>query len=178
MSEIIRPRTIRKQNYYHCIENQENREYLERPLRRQEALFFLYDSLMDPSILARVLKRSELPKLYPATIYNYKTMLSWHYPALAPGSSEDVVRGFVCKINSEEEVNRLEAYETGLYYRSRFTARLDDGTQVRGGIFKWGGGQLCLREGRFNLQEFLQQQNHEKPNCVVRKKRQWAPHRV
>jgi hypothetical protein len=47
-------------------------------------------------------------------------MLWGEYPALVDASSQDLVRGVVCKIKSEEEVNRLEAYETHMYYRSGF----------------------------------------------------------
>lgn len=90
-------------------------------------------------------------------------MLWGEYPALvhAHASSQDMVRGVVCKIKSEEEVNRLEAYETHMYYRSGFTAWLDDGSKIWGEMFIWGGDPSHLREGTFSLQDWLRKRKQK-----------------
>ncbi|KAF7117748.1 hypothetical protein CNMCM5793_006928 [Aspergillus hiratsukae] len=153
--------SIMAQKFYDYIENPDDFEYLEKPLRFEETWFFFYGTLMDPKTLARVLSSKNLTELRPATIHGYKTMLWGKYPALVDASSQDMVRGVVCKIKSEEEVNRLEAYETHMYYRSGFIARLDDDSEIWGEMFIWGGDPSHLREGSFNLQDWLRKQEQE-----------------
>lgn len=83
------------------------------------------------------------------------------YPALVGGRPLHPVDGVAYQLQSEEHLERLIAYETNKYYlRICQIDRLDgaDGVEtVVGFTFQWDGEPEELREGKFNLEELLQE---------------------
>lgn len=127
--------------------------------------FFFYGTLMDPSTLADVLNRNKNPPgridLRPAKIIGYTTKLCGVYPALIDGAPGDIVHGVACEIRSPTGVERLSAYETGMYRieacRIYFedVAGDGDGSTVMGKTFAWNADKGLLREGRFDLKDWV-----------------------
>jgi len=122
----------------------------------RKELYFFYGTLMDSSMIAKVLDLKERPVLRPAKITGYKCMLWGPYPALidAPGK---VVRGVVYEVQSPKEKRRLQEYETDHYREARCLIQLEDGTEKIGRTFKWNEDFSLLREGSFDLKDWLQE---------------------
>jgi gamma-glutamyl AIG2-like cyclotransferase len=111
---------------------------------------------MDPSTLTEVLDLKEPPVLRPAKIIGYKCMLWGPYPALidAPG---EIVHGVVYEVQSPKEKPCLQEYETDHYREARCLIQLEDGTKKVGRTFKWDEDFSLLREGSFDLKDWLQE---------------------
>ncbi|RHZ43751.1 gamma-glutamylcyclotransferase family protein [Aspergillus thermomutatus] len=116
----------------------------DRPFK--EKWFFFYGTLMNPEALARVLNRSEKPELPHAIVFGQKILYLGEYPAAVQGEADHPIDGVVCMIESQEELNRLEAYETKMYRVDGCTAWLDDDTEIWGFLFVWDGDMSLLRE--------------------------------
>lgn len=121
----------------------------------EEVYYFFYGTLMDPPTLGRVLNRSDTPNVHKATIEAYKIKLWGEYPALVIGFPEQTIHGIACKIRSQEEADRLAAYETAMYGASGCGIRLEDGSIVSGWTFVWNADESLLEEGTFDLQDWL-----------------------
>ena len=116
----------------------------DRPFKPKWFLF--YGTLTNPETLARVLKRSEIPELPHAVAYGHAILYWGDYPAAVQENADDPIEGVVCKIESQEELDRLEAYETKMYRVDGCTAWLDDGTEILGFLFVWDSDMLLLRK--------------------------------
>ncbi|KFY10393.1 hypothetical protein V491_07669 [Pseudogymnoascus sp. VKM F-3775] len=115
---------------------------------------FFYGTLMDPQTLAKVLKLDNLPSLIPARVSGYHCKLWGEYPALVGGEPDEPVYGMAYEIQSPEENELLQAYETDCYVRTGCIIEFEDGTEVTGNTFKWCGDKTELREGEFNLKDW------------------------
>ncbi|KAF4435544.1 poly polymerase [Fusarium acutatum] len=77
--------------------------------------YFVYGTLMDPKMLADVLRLKEQPKLRPAKIVGYSKKLWGQYPALQDGPQDAQVSGAVYHVQSVAHAKRLAEYETNSY---------------------------------------------------------------
>jgi hypothetical protein len=83
-------------------------------------------------------------------------MLWGPYPALidVPGK---VVRGVVYEVQFSKEKRCLQEYETDHYREASCLIQLEDGTEKIGRTFKWNEDFSLLREGSFELKDWLQE---------------------
>ena len=71
------------------------------------------------------------------------------YPAAV--QENDPIEGVVCRIESQEEIDRLEAYHTKMYRVDGCPAWLDDGTEIWGFLFVWDSDIVFEKESRRGL---------------------------
>lgn len=121
----------------------------------QEEYFFFYGTLMDHSVLARVLGHSNRLDLRPARITGWRCMMWDDYPALVRSFSDDIVTGMASRVCSLRERERLVQYETAAYRVQECTMYFEDGTCTSGKTFVWDGEVEVLREGVFDLRNWL-----------------------
>lgn len=122
------------------------------PFRKE--FHFFYGTLMDAQTLAKVLKLDNLPHLVPAKISGYHCKLWGQYPALVGGEPDEPVHGMAYEVQSLEENELLQAYETDRYLKVRCFVEFEDGTEVIGNTFKWRGDKAELKEGKFDLKDW------------------------
>ena len=127
---------------------------------------FFYGTLMDAQTLAKALKLNSLPVLVPAKISGYHCMLWGEYPALVGGEPDEPVYGMAYKVQSPEENELLEAYETDHYLRIGCIVEFEDGTEAIGNTFKWRGDKTELKEGEFNLKDWKMDQLEREMDSV------------
>ncbi|KAK7736480.1 hypothetical protein SLS63_003458 [Diaporthe eres] len=123
------------------------------------ALYFFYGSLMDPSVLRRVLNLAERPRLRPASIVGYHVKMWGPYPALTltDEAAGPVVRGMAYEIKGSKKKDRLAAYETGNYREHKCLVSVDGSEEkVFGNTFVWAGDDALLKEGSFDLRDWQQ----------------------
>jgi gamma-glutamylcyclotransferase (GGCT)/AIG2-like uncharacterized protein YtfP len=129
--------------------------YVSRPSKGfRKQLYFVYGSLMDPKTLAKVLCRAETPHMQPAKVIGYTIKMWGQFPALLhmPNST---VHGMAFEVNNQDEVGRLEAYETDRYRNASCIIYLKGHEgEMRGRTFIWKGAQDELREGQFDLKDW------------------------
>lgn len=118
--------------------------------------YFFYGSLMDPSTLARILQLPSPPNLRPAQIVNFVTKLWGPYPAVVDGPTGSTVQGMAYEVQSSEEAERLQFYETEVYEPRACLIRLldQDGRKVAGKVFVWCANKGLLSEGKFDLKDW------------------------
>ena len=122
--------------------------------------YFFYGTLRDPATLAEVIigSQGELPKLHPARIDGYETMLWGSRAALVKGVSDVSVRGSAFKIETTTQARRLQGYATDAFKVESCKLRLEDGegqdSVVDGQTLVWDGPQDELKQGQFDLREF------------------------
>lgn len=109
---------------------------------------------MDAQTLAKVLKLDKLPLLVPAKISGYHCKLWGKYPALVGDEPGEPVYGMAYEVQSPEEDELLQAYETDRYLKIGCIVEFEDGTEVIGNTFKWRGDKTELKEGDFNLKDW------------------------
>lgn len=124
---------------------------LEEDCPFEQRLFFFYGTLTDPELLTQVLNRSEKPELAHAVIRDHGMSYWGDYPAAVQRNADHPIDGVICKIESDEELELLEAYETDMYRVDTCTAWLDDGTEICGSLFVWDGDESLLRESRKDI---------------------------
>ena len=120
---------------------------------RKEPCFF-YGTLMDPSVLAKVLKLRDPPTLVPANIVGYKCKRWGQYPALGDDLNGSVVEGKAYLVQTLTQRKRLEAYETDHYKIAPCLIKMQDGEEVVGNTFVWAGDEAELKEGDFDLKDW------------------------
>ena len=120
----------------------------------QKEFYFFYGTLMDMDQLAKVLQLPHRPRSYPAKIVGYSCKLWGPYPALVDNPTGAVVYGVAYEVQSSEEAERLQAYETDSYMPNGCLIKFKDGSQVLGTVFKWNGDESSLREGTFDLKDW------------------------
>ena len=109
---------------------------------------------MDPSTLSKVLHLEQQPALQMATITGYHYKLWGSYPALLDGPYGAKVQGVVFEVQSAEQVELLQGYETQRYRIAACHIQLADGSKVSGKTFKWCASDEELQEGVFDLEDF------------------------
>ncbi|CAI7671489.1 unnamed protein product [Penicillium bialowiezense] len=121
---------------------------------------FFYGTLMDPDILSKALGSSKpLPTMRPARIIGYEIKLWGTYPALIVNPLHPV-DGMVCGLLTPTQLDRLAAYETDKYYLRACLINVlnNDGSTektIEGVTFVWNGREDELREGTFDLKQWL-----------------------
>lgn len=120
----------------------------------RKEFYFFYGSLMDLSTLAKVLQLLFRPNLYPSQIVGYSCKLWGPYPALVDGPPGAIVYGMAYEVQSSEEADRLQAYETDHYIPRACTIKLQNGMKVGGKVFMWNVDKSLLKEGVFDLKDW------------------------
>lgn len=69
-------------------------------------------------------------------------------------STGAIVQGVAYEVQSSEEAERLQAYETDNYVARGCSIRFEDGRQVLEKVFKWNGEESLLKEGTFALKDW------------------------
>ncbi len=108
------------------------------PPKAYPSNYFFYGSLMDPTRISGVLQLDTNPAFVPATVMGYRLMLWGPYPALIPLIGE-TVSGLMYEIQTEEDAQRLQRYETNNYAPQDCSIKLEDGTVKDGQTFIWVG---------------------------------------
>jgi len=114
--------------------------------------FFFYSTLINLSILSKVLGISYLPRIQAANIYGYRLKLWGCYSALVNGS--EVVHGVAYEVQSAIEKEKLEAYERNQYYVAGCLIKLQDGATVFGSTFRWSGDPGELKERVWDMKDW------------------------
>lgn len=109
---------------------------------------------MDSQMLEKVLHLESRPELWPAKIIGYKCMLWGRYPALLDGDPGEAVCGMAYEVQSLEEKQRLEAYETDHYKNVACLIKLQNRNEVMGRTCVWNGETADIREGKFDLRDW------------------------
>jgi len=128
---------------------------------------FFYGSLMDPEVIQAILGLPEVPTTQPATISGFQIKMWGIYPTMIPSSSGKVV-GVVWEVTSEDQFERLAAYETAAYRWVKCEAILENGAVLKGcRTFCWAGEQDSkeLEDGAFDLERY---QKYFKPSVTGR----------
>lgn len=68
------------------------------------------------------------------------------------------MHGVACEIQKITERDRLIKYETTAYRIEDCWIKLERGSSVRGKIFVWDGDLKSLREGSFDLKDWILKQ--------------------
>lgn len=121
----------------------------------QEEYYFFYGTLTDHALLSRVLQNPNRLHLRPARIHGWRCMMGAEYPALVESAPEDVVTGMAYRVCSLRERERLVQYETAAYRVQGCRIWFEDGECTDGRTFVWDGDGEGLREGRFDLRDWL-----------------------
>lgn len=108
--------------------------------REGKELYFFYGSLMDPSVLQRVLGLPERPVLKPAGLYGWHMKMWGRYPVLTDEGPIELTRGMVYEVEGSELKDRLAAYETERYREQMCEISIDGVKEtVTGKTFVWAG---------------------------------------
>ncbi|GLA19504.1 hypothetical protein AnigIFM62618_007615 [Aspergillus niger] len=124
--------------------------------------FFFYGSLTDPSFLAKVLKRQDMPALRPATIMEHGMRMWGDFPALLDGRPEKPIHGVSYKVRSQAEENRLAEYETDMYRKKGCIIEFRDGSKVPGVKFVWNADPGLLKDEGFDMEDWLLEQKESR----------------
>lgn len=109
--------------------------------------YFFYGSLMDPTRLSSVLGLRTNPELLPATVTGYHLMLWGPYPALIPEAGK-AVSGLAFTVQTDEDAQKLQYYETSNYAPQSCRIEMVDGTSEEGWTFVWAGDRGTIFETR------------------------------
>lgn len=120
----------------------------------EKEFYFFYGTLMDPATLAKVLQLPFRPELYPAKIVGYSCKLWGPYPAMVDGPPRAIAYGMTYEVQSSEEADRLQAYETHNYRPRGCTIELQNGKEVGGKVFMWRADKSLLKGGVFDLKDW------------------------
>ena len=147
--------------HYKKMSMSEYTEYIEcKDTSWDEKFYFFYGTLMDPSTLTNVLGHPR-PETYPAFITGYSMKLWGQYPALVNEATDQRISGRAYRVTSKTEADRLAAYETSMYRVDRCTIYFEDGSQAAGVTFVWDSDPSLLREGTFDLRDWLMQRKED-----------------
>ncbi|EGX95526.1 poly(A) polymerase pla1, putative [Cordyceps militaris CM01] len=120
--------------------------------------YFFYGTLMDPGMLAEILKLSHEPILRPAKVFGYTGKLWGQYPAVVEGEAGATVCGAAYNVESVEDARKLAAYETCNYQTKACKILYTDGEQPEmqhGRLFVFAGNPSDLETGAFDLSVWL-----------------------
>ena len=123
-----------------------------------DSLCFFYGTLMGSGNIASVLDLAEEPKLIPAHIHGYRTMMNGPFPALVRAGQSSTVHGMVYRIEYQEkmkeQITELENYEGEDYGRERISIWSDDGGCKCGWAFVWVGDMKELEEVTWDFDDW------------------------
>ncbi|RMZ75956.1 hypothetical protein DV737_g5031, partial [Chaetothyriales sp. CBS 132003] len=122
--------------------------------------YFVYGSLMDPSLLSEILSLDTKPTLCRAKVLGYALKLWGQYPALLDGQPGEEVYGMAFKVDEQRHADRLVEYETKAYRPGACLIRFitkdgSDGEAVEGSVFKYDGDPNELSDCQFDLDSWL-----------------------
>ncbi|KAI1332700.1 hypothetical protein F5Y16DRAFT_356266 [Xylariaceae sp. FL0255] len=115
--------------------------------------YFFYKTLMEPSILKRILDTEEEPLLRPAKTTGYETLPWGQYRALVRSTPESELLGFAYEVQTAEHASKLARYETNAYKLEECQIVFTDENEPReavGNTFMYAGDAEALRTGRFD----------------------------
>jgi gamma-glutamylcyclotransferase (GGCT)/AIG2-like uncharacterized protein YtfP len=127
--------------------------------------FFFYGSLMDPEVLQSVLGLPETPELQRGAIHHFKIKMWGIYPALVKAEG-GIVEGMVWTVQTEEQLQQLQNYETSAYTPSYCIVDLADGGRIDfARTFRWNGDPDSreLEDGAFDIGRY---QKYFKPSIT------------
>ncbi|RMD43062.1 hypothetical protein DV735_g1989, partial [Chaetothyriales sp. CBS 134920] len=121
----------------------------------QPTHYFFYGTLTQPEILSHILDLKAPPELVPASIEGYSLALWGQYKTLLDGPPCNIVEGFAYEVQTVEDEDKLEYYETNAYESAPClitlkTAADQDPKIVQGRTFMYAGDAQALKEGRFD----------------------------
>lgn len=146
MAENIPPSPMTRKFMLAAEKGRHPASYGNRPMRQfEEVYYFFYGTLMDPSTLGKVLKCPDTPDVHEATIEAHRIKFWGEYAALVIGFPEQTIHGVACKIKSEEEADRLAAYETAMYGADGCVIRFEDESTVSWWTFVWNADESLLK---------------------------------
>ena len=123
--------------------------------RKSDRLYFFYGTLMDSKLLASILGLKSDPQLKPAKVIGFRIKLWGSFPAMIQAHGQ-TLHGVAYEIASDQEVEnqvaKLQTYETSRYRRYPVIVRYEDGTRPAGWAFLWDGDEKVLQEGEFDLE--------------------------
>lgn len=113
-------------------------------LRSYPVAYFFYGRLCDPALWTGRVGFADEPKLVEGQIRGYEIKMWGDYKALVPASEleeegENVLRGKVYMIESEEVLEKLAAYETNNYGMGLCEITFGDGRTAEGCVFAFQG---------------------------------------
>ncbi|KAH7153919.1 hypothetical protein DER46DRAFT_389932 [Fusarium sp. MPI-SDFR-AT-0072] len=120
--------------------------------------YFVYGTLIDPKMLADVLRLKDQPALRSAKIIGYSRKLWGQYPAMQDGPQDAQVSGAVYYVQSVAHAKRLAEYETNSYRAKPCFIQYTDGREPAedfGHVFMYVGNPQDLQEGKFDLGKWL-----------------------
>lgn len=120
----------------------------------RKTYYFFYGTLMDTKHLAKVLQLPNRPQPHPAKIVGYACKLWGPYPALVDKTPGAIVYGVAYEVQSSEDAERLQFYETDNYSPNACLIKFKDGSEVIGKVFKWVGDKSLLKDGNFDLKDW------------------------
>jgi gamma-glutamylcyclotransferase (GGCT)/AIG2-like uncharacterized protein YtfP len=135
------------------------------PIPWEPTPYFFYGSLMDPEVLQSVLGLSETPKLQRGTISHFKIKMWGIYPEFVKAEG-GIVEGMAWVVHTEEQLQRLQNYETSAYTSSYCIVDLADGGRIDfARTFRWNGDPDSreLEDGTFDI---LRYQKYFKPSIT------------
>lgn len=115
--------------------------------------YFFYGTLKTPQNLKRILDLQEEPQMRKAQIIGYALAKWGDYPALIDGELSQIVSGYAYLVQSGEEAQKLQYYETNAYKVAPLWIYFtDDGipAEVSGKGFAYAGDAKALLEQRFD----------------------------
>ncbi|KAF5620174.1 poly(A) polymerase pla1 [Fusarium sp. NRRL 52700] len=151
---ISRMRNVSEDWFYRSPKPPTSAELSEPPT----GPYFVYGTLMDPKMLADVLRLKERPKLRSAKIVGYSKKLWGQYPALQDGPQDAEVSGAVYHVQSVAHAKRLAEYETNSYRAKPCIIQYTDEKEPAedfGHVFMFVGNPRDLQEGEFDLGKWL-----------------------
>ena len=126
---------------------------------QKETYFFFYGTLMDRSVLAKVLKKPERVELQPARLVGWSCKMWGEYPALLAESTGNIAYGVPCEVQTTTDRERLMEYETNAYRLQECRIELGNRpSSVMVQTFVWDGDLETLREGSFDLKDWVLKQ--------------------
>ncbi len=106
--------------------------------------YFFYGTLMDPSRLTTILQLTSEPVLRPAKLIGYHCEYWGPYPALLKLPPVNPVHGVAFQVETDEQIERLQAYETSMYRDEFCQISFEDGEKVLGRTFLWDSDKSLL----------------------------------
>jgi gamma-glutamylcyclotransferase (GGCT)/AIG2-like uncharacterized protein YtfP len=162
---ILKVRKAPEDWFYHPPEPPALVDLFEPPI----GPYFVYGTLMDPTMLSDVLGVEEKPELRPAKIVGYSRKLWGQYLAMQDGPQGAEVDGAVYHVQSVANAKRLAEYETNSYKAKPCFIQYIDGKEPAedfGYVFMFVSNPKDLQEGDFNLQVWLKRMGQQRVSEV------------
>ena len=136
------------------------------PLVFKPTYYFFYGTLTRPEVLSHILSLKETPVLRPASIEGYSLAMWGQYKTLLDGPPCNIVEGAAYQVQSEEDEEKLQYYETNAYEVAPCAIKLKNGGNPRiviGKTFMYAGDAEALKAGRFDRKLWAKQMGQPFP---------------